>query len=524
MTASSSALPAESRDQPAFFVLMAIAAAIAILHLATDSRYGFHRDELQFLSDAHRLDWGFVVYPPVTPFLARIALSIFGLSLVGLRSFPVLAQVLASLLSGLMARELGGRRLAQGTAALCVAVVPMSLHYGTQLIYSSFDYLWWVLTAYCAIRLLRSENPRWWIAIGASLGIGLMTKYTILGFAAGILIGMLSTPERRYFRSGWFWIGICVALLIVLPNILWQFQHQFLTARCLRAIHLRDLSIGRGEHFFLDQVTICLNPISVPVAFAGLAACLFSPAYRRYRLLAWMYLVPLALLAISRARGYYVAPAYPMLLAVGAVYSERWLTTLRLRWQRIFKIAFFTCLAAAALAAMSAILPIASSGPLREFALAHNWDLRDEVGWEELVRDVAQVRDSIQYRTPDSARNSLPGQPVDATPNVGILAGNYGNADAIDILGPAYHLPSPISGMNSGWLRGYPQPAPTTLIVVGFDWDRANALLTGCRVAGKLIPSDQARNDEFLFRPDIFVCGPPRQPWPEFWKHMRSFG
>ena len=140
--------------------ILVIAATIFILHLLTNGRYGFHRDEFQFLSDARHLDWGFVAYPPFTPTLERIGLEIFGLSLIGLRLFSVLFQAVAIVVTGLMARELGGRRLAQVTAALSVALSPLPLFEGTEFQYSSFDYLWWVLIAYFTIRLLRTENPR----------------------------------------------------------------------------------------------------------------------------------------------------------------------------------------------------------------------------------------------------------------------------------------------------------------------------------------------------------------------------
>jgi hypothetical protein len=501
--------PAQAVSAGALPMLVAIAAAVTALHLFSNSRYGFHRDELQFFSDAFHLDWGFVVYPPVTPVLARIALSLFGLSLPGLRLFPVLAQDAAIILTGLIARALGGRRAAQVTAALTVAVAPMSLHYGTEFIYSSFDYLWWIVAAYFVVRLLKSENPRWWLPIGATLGIGLMTKYTILAFACGILCGFLFTSARRYLRSGWFWTGITLALLIVLPNLLWQVRHQFITAHSLHAIHLRDIGIGRADGFLRDQFFVCTNVFAAPIWIAGLITCFRSAEFRRYRPLAWMYLIPLALLMLSRARGYYLAPAYPMLLAMGAVTGERWLATLARSRQRIINAVFFAGLAAYGLLCCAALLPLASGGPLRTYALARNWDLRDEVGWDNLVKTVAGIRDALPVSPPGS---------------IGILAGNYGNASAIEILGPAYHLPQPISGMNSGWLRGYPQPAPTTWIVVGFSNESADSLLTACRLAGQLTPSDTARNDEFLLRPSIFVCGSPRQPWPEFWKQMRSFG
>src|SRR5271167_305523 len=156
-------------------VLLGIAAMVALVHLLTNNRYGFHRDELQFLSDARHLDWGFVPYPPLTSLLERIGLGIFGVSLVGLRLFSVLAQALAIVVTGLMARELGGGRLAQVAAAISVALSPLPLFEGTEFQYSTFDYLWWVLIAYFVIRLLKTENPRWWLAIGAAAGVGLMS-------------------------------------------------------------------------------------------------------------------------------------------------------------------------------------------------------------------------------------------------------------------------------------------------------------------------------------------------------------
>src|ERR1035441_4997243 len=152
-----------ARPKAETVLLLAIAAAVTLAHLLTNGRYGFHRDELQFLSDARHLDWGFVAYPPLTPFVERIGLELFGLSMVGLRLFSVLAQAAAIVVTGLMARELGGGRLAQGTAALAVALSPLPLFEGTEFQYTTFDYLWWVLIAYFTIRLLRTENPRWWL-------------------------------------------------------------------------------------------------------------------------------------------------------------------------------------------------------------------------------------------------------------------------------------------------------------------------------------------------------------------------
>src|SRR5215469_2926976 len=164
-TGAATAQPGAGEPRVERIALFTIAAAMALLHIATNNRYGFHRDELQFLSDARHLDWGFVPYPPFTPFVEHIGLSLFGLSMVGLRMFSVIAQAVVIYVSGLMARELGGGRLAQITAALAVALSPLPIFEGTEFQYSSFDFLWWVLIGYFAIRLLKTENQRWWLLI-----------------------------------------------------------------------------------------------------------------------------------------------------------------------------------------------------------------------------------------------------------------------------------------------------------------------------------------------------------------------
>jgi len=493
-------------SKPSITPVLIIAVLFGMAHMATNGQYGFHRDELQFLSDAQHLDWGFVPYPPLTPALEHLGFKMFGLSLVGLRLFSVLAQTLVILVSGLMARDLGGGRLAQVFTAIAVGLSPAPMGNATMFQYSSFDMLWWVLIAWSVIRLLRDDDPRWWVAIGLFAGLGMQTKYSIAFELVGVLVGVLLTHTRRYFLNRWFWAGGAVALLVFAPNLIWLVRHDFISYQFLQSIHARDVGEGRADGFLRDQFLINANLFAAPVWVAGLVGYFRT---RRFRMLAWMYVVPLLLFMLMRGRFYYVSAAYPMLLAMGSMIGERWLRTLRPAWRVGAAALLFSGVVAIGIYAALIIMPMASSGPLRDFALKRNNDLREKIGWNELVRRVVAIRDAL---------------PAEQQANLGIVVGNYGEQGAIALLGKAYGLPSPITAINSGWLRGYPQTPPRTVIVLGSSRERADELFTGCRLADHSGNAWGVVNEESRDHPDIFVCGAARKPWSELWSHGPEFG
>jgi len=296
-------------------ILICVAAATVLVHVLTGHQYGFHRDELATLEDARHLAWGFVAYPPVTPFFGRLSLILFGTSLAGFRFFAAVAEAVALVLIGLMARELGGRRGAQLLAV--AAGIPFCLGAGALMQYVSFDYLCWVLVAYFVLRLLKTDDARWWLAVGAAIGLGMMTKYTMGFFVIGIVVGVVATPARRYFASKWLWMGVALSILVFLPNLIWQAQHHFISLDFLKHIHERDIRWGRTKDFLPEQLKLTL--LALPLAIAGLYFYLIAAAGRRFRMLGWMFVVPLVLFIVAKGRWYYMAGTYPMLYAAGAV-------------------------------------------------------------------------------------------------------------------------------------------------------------------------------------------------------------
>jgi 4-amino-4-deoxy-L-arabinose transferase-like glycosyltransferase len=482
-----------------------------VLQIPTNGQYGFHQDELVTMDIATRgLAWGYVAWPPVTPFLARVALTLFGLSPIGLRSFAVIAEGIVMFLTGLMIRGLGGNRWAQILGAVAVATTPNSIIQGGLFQYETLDYLYWVLLAFTVIRLLKSENPRWWLGIGAAIGLGMMTKYTIAFAVAGVIVGILVTHNRHYLNSRWLWSGALLALMIWLPNLIWQFQNHWISLYFLASIHTRDMQAGLTSRFLIDQILFNFNPVMLFLVIAGLYFFFFAPSGQRYRMMGWMYIVPFILLILVQGKGYYLAATYPILAAGGAVCWEEHLTRMdNSRWTRAWQWATWSVLSAFAVLIIATELPVAPLGSAWwDLVSKSNPELKSEVGWPELVREVVK------------AYNSLP---PDERSSAAILAASSGEIGSIDLYGQAYGLPRVISGFDSYWEYGYGNPPPTTLIVVGFD-SNLLARFQDCKLIAPITMPFNIQNEETLNHREIYVCHNLLIPWPVFWQHFQYFG
>lgn len=490
-------------------LLLLLAGARLLFHWLTNGQYGFHRDALAFLDNGQHLAWGYVAYPPLTPFVGRIGLALFGLSPVGIKSLAALAQCVAMVFTGLMAKELGGRRGAQAVAAVAAGISLMSLFMSTLFQYISFDYLWWVLALYSFIRLLKSGNPRWWLGLGTAFGLGMMTKYTMLFLiTAVVLTVMFSRQLRAHLKSPWLWAGAGLSLLIFLPNLIWQIQNDFVSLAFLAAIRTRDVALGRTAGYLAQQFYVNLNPVTVPLFLLGVYFYL-GRGNGRFQPIVWIYFITLALFGISQGRFYYQAPAYPMMLAGGAVAGERWLAgqpaNRQKRWGRV----------AWGLLAVGAVIGVALALPVAPINSAW-WDVTsdihdnfvEQIGWEEMAQNVAEI---YAQQAPNYA-------------NLGLLAGNYGEAAALNLYGSRYGLPTAVSPINAYWERGYGTPPPDAVIVLGFSESFLRGYFGQCTVVGQNSNRFGVANEESEFSPDIFLCEAVREPWEQFWPKLRGFG
>jgi 4-amino-4-deoxy-L-arabinose transferase-like glycosyltransferase len=300
--------------------LWLLSAATFLLHLTCLTQYGWFRDELYYVACSHHMAWGYVDQPPMIALVAWIARHLFGETLFGIRLVSAIAGAAIVLLTGLLARRLGAQRFGQNLAALCSIIAPMYLAAGHFLSMNVFEPLIWMSMVYVAIIIFDEGDERLWLLFGAIAGLGLENKHSTLFFGSAFVIGMLLTPQRKHFARPWILLGGAVAALIFLPNIIWEVQHNFATYELLNNIaHSNKNAPVTPLSFFIGQLLL-MHPFTLPVWIAGIVWLISQP---RYRTLGLTFIVLFVEFVVMKGKIYYLAPAYPMLFAGGAILLEQ---------------------------------------------------------------------------------------------------------------------------------------------------------------------------------------------------------
>ncbi len=500
-------------------ILIGLALFKLLLHfyVNTFTAYGFFRDELYFLACGEHLAWGYVDQPPLVAVVAWGTRALLGDSLFAIRFFPALAGAIKLLLVAFMARELGGGRFAQIVAALTVLVSGVYLAHDNFLSMNTFDQFFWILAAYIFILILKRDEPRLWVPFGAVVGLGLLNKYSMFFFGAALVVALVLTPARKYFRSPWLYAGGAFALAIALPNFVWQQMHGWPQLELLRrADALKNAPFELGT--FLLGSALEMNPHNIPIWIAGLCFFLFLREGKPYRALGWMFLAVVGLLIFGRGKPYYLAPAYPPLLAAGAVVWEKVFEARRWNWAKPALIVFLL-IGGVLIAPMGLpILPeetfirytkalhikeIATErhrmGPLPQF-------YADMHGWPEMVAEVAKVYNSL---------------PLLERGRAAIFTSNYGEAGAIDFFGPVYTLPHAISGHNNYWIWGPGRFKGDIVITVGESLEDVSKSFEDVVEAGKF---SHPYAMPYEMRYPIYICRKPKfKSIQEIWPRTKNF-
>jgi len=500
------------------WIVPAIVGAAFVLHVVGDARYGFFQDELYFIACGKHLAWGYVDQPPLVALVSLLGAP-FHYALVPVRILPSLAAALAAWIAARIARELGGGLFAQAFAALGVALIPAYLVYGSWLTTTSWEPLTWTATIYLVLRIVRGGDPRLWLLVGLIAGFGFNAKYTIVFLLAALVAGLLCTPERRVLASPWAACGLALLCVLAAPNVVWQAAHGFPFLDVIHAQQMRkhvlfgvDVDFvdvwKNGLAFLLEQI-VFMHPLLAPVWLAGLAV-LARRASRAF-LIAYLLLVFVAV--VELAKGYYIMGVYASLVGAGSVALER----LTVSWQRTLAVVL---VALPIFLLMPLILPVL---PLRGFIgysrilhIANPADSRvvliqpgyaDELGWIAATRVVAAAYD----RLPPAQRA-----------RTAIFADVYAYASALDLYGPYYGLPAPISAHNSFYIWGTRGYDGSQMIAVGAtDYP---LLMRYFHKVRQVAAFDDPYRHVIEGTLPIFLVSEPVMPLSDLWPRLRYYG
>ena len=504
-------------------VVLLLALANFLLHLYFNNRYGYFRDEFNYMACGDHLAWGYVDHPPLIPFLIRLSRLLLGDSLRSIRFIPALASSLLIVQTAAIARKLGGRRYALLLSAICALIAPQYLSNGSLLGTNCLEPILWMGCAYFAILAIQRNDPRYWLWFGVVAGIGLEEKYSIALFGLGLVVGLLLTEQRRVFLNKWIWLGGFAALLIFLPNVLWNIKYDWPFLQLIRAIRAegRDVVLGPFPYFF--QQTLLVNPLTAPIWLVGFFALLFSMRLKPYRALGWCYVVCYTAFFVLHGKNYYLAPVYPMLLASGAVVIESAIHragNVSPHCQGL-KLAIVVVLLASGAHLAPVVVPVLSPDdflaytkylpfklPVMEHSHARaalpQW-YSDQFGWKEIVDEAAVAWNRI---------------PAAERPGCGIFAQNYGQAGAIDFFGRRYGLPPALSGHQTYFLWGPRNYSGNCLIVLDDSREALEGFFERVEYVGKSADNPYALEREL----PVFLChGPKFGSLAELWPRLKKW-
>lgn len=477
---------------------MLLAAALG----CTITRYDYHRDELYFRLLAGHPAWGYLDQPPGTPMLARLFTTVFGDSVWAIRLPAVLCVLVAAFLAAGIARELDGGAGAQTLAAIgLVSAFPLAA--GHLLLTASVDLPVWAGVSLLIMRALLRDEPRWWLAAGALVGLGLYNKHLLILLLIGVGAGLAIAGPRRVLASPWPWAGASLAVLIGAPNLLYQVFNGFPQLDMAEA-----LAEDKGDEariMFVPMQLLMFGLPLVPVWVAGLVGLWRRPAWRPARAVAVAYPVICLLLLVVAGQFYYTMGLLLALYAAGCVVLAGWLSRGATAARRAVLAAGLAVNMATSVVMSLPVLPLSVLGDTPIPGI--NQAIRDQVGWTTYVRQVADA-----YR----------GLPPDERHRAVIITGNYGEAGAIDRYGGKYGLPPVYSGQNELHRLGPPpESSDVVVLVLQGDAPRALALFASCETVGTLDNGVGVDNEEQGTA--VRICRGPTGRWADLWPRFQHF-
>lgn len=492
------------KNRTFWIIVLVMAVAKLLFHGLTAVNYELHRDEMLYFSMGNHLAWGYASTPPMMAFFSFITRSLFGYQAFFVKLFPALAGAGMLVLVALFIRELGGRSIAVMTGCLAFLISTAMLRTASLFMPVIFELFFWTAILYLLLILLRTRQTRWWIGIGIFFGIAFLNKYSVLVLGASIFLGMLISRHRKLLWSVNLVYGALAALLIMLPNLIWQASHHFPVITHMGELYRTQLLYVSKATFLGEQ--IMMNFPALFFWFSGLLMLLFAAREKEFRLFAWIFLLVLFLFMVTRGKPYYTLGVYPAMFAFGGYFTEKYLAgKLRvLAWIAVgISVAFSILLLPLGAPVLSRepmirycrfVSEHISRAPMRNEQNGYYplpQDYMDMTGWKELAE-----LNALAYSKLDDKEKK----------DCVLFTNNYGQAGAIDFYGKPLGLPAPVC-LNDSYVFWAPDSLKAKVfIVTDSDPGDIPKMFKTYEVAG-MVKNDYFRENGLM----IFLC---REPMP----------
>lgn len=421
----------------ACFALIKLLIPFVLIH----PDFGLHLDEYLYLADADHLSWGYIEMPPLLAVLGFIS-KLLGGTVFTVRLWGGLTGALTVWIVGKTVLRLKGDSRAVFIACLaflCAGFLRMHILFQPNFL----DVLFWTLSSYFIVCLIDSNDKKYLYYIGLCFGLGILGKYSTAFYIAGFGLALLATKQRQWFTSKHLYFAMLLALVICLPNLIWQYRHNFPVMHHMELLTAQQLKYNSRRDFMIDQVLMCFP--SLFIWLGGLYYLLFNREGKKYIAIAVIYGTVIGLLLYYNGKGYYAAAMYPSLMAFGGIWFSN--LTKRKAWRWLKWVAPVYMLAVTMLL-LPLLLPVASPQRLVDFYRAAHldqkaplrWedhrqhplpqDFADMLGWEEIAQKTARVYD----RLPDSVKKETM-----------VYGDGYGHAGTLNFYRHKYNLPQAYS-------------------------------------------------------------------------------
>jgi hypothetical protein len=497
-------------------VLIYLSAAYVIIHLIFINQYSYFRDELYYIACGNHLAFGYVDQPPFVALIAFFTTRVFGDSLLAIRIFSVLAGAVTVYITGSITKDAGGSGFAQILSVIMVIIAPVYLFMFHYLSMNSFDIMFWAIAFYLLVRIVKKGNSKLWIWFGIAVGIGLQNKISIFFLLIGLAAGLILTPNRKYLKDKIFWLGALIASIIFLPYIIWETSNGIPTIEFMRnASTLKNAPLSPIQ--FITGQMLDMHPVSFLFSICTVYYLFFTKTGKPFRIFGWLYLAIFVFLMFTKAKVYYLSPAYPIMFVFGALSVENFIIRFNQRWIKSVSIAILVMLGA-----ITAPLALPSL-PVEDFIKYSNTlgvtpeagensrigvlpqHFADMFGWENMAEQVVKVYNTL---SPEEQKHCS------------IFAHNYGEAGAIDFFGKKYGLPNAICGHNSYWHWGYDSTRSEVLIVIGGKTEDHLQTFSDVKTAGLIINEYAMPYESDL---PIFICKGLKVDFDKVWQKIRFY-